>query len=167
MPLILHVSRDFAKRYGCQMSLAGKGVAQTGRLDSWSAHFVRINRSPFVVMMNDASLWPFIIQATRITTLAALLPVIIARVEGFKSRHGLTSDPSDGTVIFLSRNNRSLIGSMNDMVFRMQVAHDIARAKGERMDWEAMEAHGASVPFSALDYDSPAKRMAKLLAEPS
>jgi hypothetical protein len=164
MPRILHVSKDFAKRYRCQVSLAGQGVPQTGRLDSWSAHLVRINRSPLVVMMNDASLWTLLIPATGVTTLAALLPVIMERVDGFKALHGLRNDPPDLSVLFLPRTNRSLIGSMNDTVFRIQVAEEMARDRGEPMDWAAMEAHCATVPFGALGYDSPSKRMAKLVA---
>ena len=82
MPLIIHASRDFTKRYKCEMSLPEKKVAQTGRPDPWSAHFVRISRKPMVIMMHDATLWSVIISATGVTALPKFLGILLGRVAG-------------------------------------------------------------------------------------
>ena len=64
MSIIIHTSRDFAKRYRCELSLPGEKVPQPGRLDAWSVHFVRVGRKPAALFMNDACLWSIIIPAT-------------------------------------------------------------------------------------------------------
>jgi len=165
MPIIIHASRDFAKRYQCQLSLPGEKVEQAGRLDAWSAHLVRINRKPLVMMMNDASLWSIIIPATGLTTLEKLLPVFLERVAEVWCSHGVAFDPSNQNVVFFSRTNRSLIGSMNDAISQMRFVEEGARLDGKPMDWGEMEDYLNKMPYGAMKYDRPKERLAQLLAE--
>ena len=165
MPIIIHASRDFAKRYQCELSLPGEKVVQAGRLDAWSAHYVRINRKPVVMMMNDATLWSIIIPATGVTTLAKLLPVFLQRVGEVWASHDAEFDPSNQNVVFFSRSNRSLIGSMNDAVSQMHFSERMAREENRPMDWNEMETYLNRMPYGAMKYDRPLERMAKLLAE--
>lgn len=165
MPIIIHASRDFAKRYRCQLSLPGEKVEQAGRLDAWSAHYVRIGRKPVAMMMNDASLWSIIIPATGVTTMAQFLPIFLERVAEAWATHDAEFDPSNQNVVFFSRSNRSLIGSMNDAVSQMHFSERMAREEGRPMDWNEMEDYLNQMPYGAMKYDRPKERLARLLAE--
>ena len=139
MPLIIHASRDFAKRYKCEMSLPGEKVAQTGRPDSWSAHFIRIGRKPLALMMHDATLWTIIIPATGVTTLPKFLGIFLDRVAGIWASYGATFDPANQQVLFFPRSNRSAIGSMNDAVSMMHFAERLAAEEKKPPDWGELE----------------------------
>ena len=163
MSVIIHASRDFAKRLRCELSLPGEKIVQSGRLDSWSAHFVRIARKPVVLMMNDATLWSVIIPASGVTTLPKLLPIFLNQVAEVWGSHGVGFDPLNQSVVFFSRSNRSLIGSMNDAVSQMHFSYRMAREENRPMDWDEMATALNRMPYGALKYDRPLDRMAELL----
>ena len=163
MPIAIHASREFAKRYRCQLSLSGEKVVQAGRLDSWSAHFVRIGRNPLVVMMNDASLWAILIPATGLTTLEKLLPVFLERVSGVWGAHGVAFDSMNQSLAFFPRSNRSLIGSMNEAIFHIRCEEEMARDGGRPMDWTKMEHRLNRMPYGSMNYQFPTERLAALL----
>jgi hypothetical protein len=165
MPIAIHASREFAKRYRCQLSLAGEKVEQPGRLDAWSAHFVRIGRIPMVVMMNDASLWAILIPATGLTTLEKLLPVFLERVAGVWGAHGVAFDSMNQSLAFFPRSNRSLIGSMNEAIFSIRCEEEMARDGGRPMDWTQMEARLNRMPYGAMKYAYPREMLAAALAK--
>ncbi|NLT69535.1 MAG: hypothetical protein GXX91_02420 [Verrucomicrobiaceae bacterium] len=165
MPILIHASRDFAKHYRCQLSLPGEKVPQAGRLDSWSAHFVQIGRNPAAVMMNDATLWAILIPATGITTLETFLPLFLGRVAEVWAAHGAEFNPLHQSLAFFSRSNRSLIGSMNDAILQVRRTEELARLEGLPMDWAKIESNLNGMPYGALQYDRPKRRMAALLAE--
>lgn len=166
MPLFIHVSREFAKRYRCQLSFVGEKVAQAGRLDSWSAHFVRIGRNPLVVMMNDATLWAVLIPATGVTTLEKLLSVFLGRIAEVWKAHGAAFDPLNQQFIFLSRSNRSLIGSMNEAIFQVRCEEEMAREGNRPVDWTEMETRLNRMPYGAMKYAYPREMLAAALAPP-
>lgn len=167
MPIIIiHASHAFAKRYRCPLSLPGEKVAQPGRLDAWSAHFVRIGRKPVVMMMNDASFWSIILPATGLTTLEKLLPVFFDRVAEVWSANGVDFDAANQSVLFFLRSNRSLIGSMNDAIRMIRFADEHARDAGEEMDWPNMENDLNGMPYGALPDTFPDVALAKLLGAP-
>lgn len=166
MPLLLHVSRDFAKRYRCQLSLAGEKVVQKGRLDSWSGHFVRVGRVPLVVLMNDATLWSILIPATGLTTQEQLLPVFLERVAEVWRAHGAEFDPLNQQLAFFSRSNRSLIGSMNEAIFHIRCQEEMAREGKRPVDWTEMETRLNRMPYGAMKSAFPREMLAAALTPP-
>lgn len=163
MPIIIHASRDFTKRYKCELSLPGERVSQVGRLDSWSVHFYRISRSPMVMMMNDATLWTVLVHAKGITTLQRILPILLDRIEEAWESHGAAFDRSNQSLIFFSRSNRRLIGSMNDAVFATHLAVRSAAENGQPVNWRDVEKRLNNTPYKVLDYASPRRMLAKML----
>ena len=55
--MILHLSNALIQRLKCAVSLEGKPIVQTGRLDAWSGHTFRLGRIEHIILMNDASLY--------------------------------------------------------------------------------------------------------------
>jgi hypothetical protein len=163
MPIIIHASRDFIKRYKCELSLPGERVLQAGRLDSWSVHFYRISRSPMVMMMNDATLWTVLIPAKGITTLQAILTALLDRIAKTWASHGAVFDPSNQSVLFFPRSNRRLIGSMNDAVTATHFFFRRASDRGQPVNWNDAENRLNDTPYKVLEYDRPKEMLAKML----
>ena len=111
--MIIHASKAFEKRFKCEVSGEGHVVLQSGRLDSWSGHVVRIGPISYILFMNDATLYALIIPSKGLTTFAALLKVLLPVISDLWAKHGGSFDPDNQSVIVLPRTNRSLIGSMN------------------------------------------------------
>ena len=114
-------------------------------------------------MMHDATLWTVIIPATGITTRPKFLGIFLDRVAGIWEAHDATFDPANQQVLFFPRGNRSLIGSMNEVVFQMRDADEDARHGGEPFSWEEIEAHFNDMPYGAMKYARPKDMMAVLL----
>ena len=73
--MIIHASKDFSKRFKCEVSGKGHTVLQTGRLDAWSGHLFRLGRTSFVLLMNDA-----LYKALDHDRPSSLLPKLLATV---------------------------------------------------------------------------------------
>jgi hypothetical protein len=162
--MIIHASKDFSKRFKCEVSGEGHTVLQTGRLDAWSGHVFRIGRISFVLLMNDATLYAIIIPAKGLTTLPALLKVLLAHISDLWARHGATFDPENQTVIVLPRTNRSLIGSMNEAVKCLRFFHDVPEFAGPPFDLSRIEARLNDTFYKAINQERPGRLLPKLLA---
>lgn len=162
--MIIHASKDFTKRYKCRLSTVGSDKPQPGKMNSWSAHFFRVGPTPLVLFMHDASLWPILIEAKGITKLEDLLPLFLERVMELFRAHGHAFDNQNQSVVFLGRSNRSLIGSMNDVIQLMKLRAEEIRSDGGKVDWLGFEAWIADTPFSAIGYQSPLGRLREILA---
>ena len=162
--MIIHASKDFSKRFKCEVSGEGHTVLQAGRLDAWSGHVVRIGRTSFVLLMNDASLYSIIIPAKGLTSFPALLKILFSQVSDLWAKHGASFDADNQTVIVLPRTNRSLIGSMNDAMKALRFSYEIAETAGTPFDLSRVVTNLNRNPYKALDYDDPSRLLPKLLA---
>lgn len=165
MPLILHVSDEFAKRYDCPMSLPEGKVSQTRRLDAWSAHHFRLGRKPYVLAMNDASLMPILIPATGVTTLKKFFPLFLGRVAEVWAEFGAFFDAANQSVLFLPRNNQSLMESMKAALLLVSLEADDARYERRDLNVRETEILLGCSPYKANEFEAPRKRLPRLLAE--
>ncbi|MDZ4288162.1 MAG: hypothetical protein U0984_09395, partial [Prosthecobacter sp.] len=78
--MVIHASNEFKKRFRCKLSLQGQPVVQSGRLDAWSGHFIRLGTTQMALMMNDATLWSLILPAKGLFNISDLLKVFLPRV---------------------------------------------------------------------------------------
>jgi len=162
--MIIHASKDFAKRFKCELSGAGQTVLQAGRLDAWSGHVFRVRRISFTLLMNDATLYSIIIPTTGLTTLPALLKVFLPRVSRLWAMHGASLDPDNQSVMVLPRSNRSLIGSMNEAVKSLQFFHDVMEVDEAPFDLTRIETRLNDTYYKAINQEKPARLLPKLLA---
>jgi hypothetical protein len=162
--MIIHASKDFSKRFKCEVSGEGHTVLQAGRLDAWSGHVFRIGRTLFVLLMNDASLYAIIIPAKGLTTLPALLKVLLPLISDLWARHGASFDPDNQSVIVLPRTNRSLIGSMNEAMIGLRFFYDVTEFAGTPFDLSRLEERLNDTLYKAINHERPSKLLPKLLA---
>jgi hypothetical protein len=161
--MIIHASKAFEKRFKCEVSGEGHVVLQTGRLDAWSGHFVRIRRTSYILLMNDATLYAIIIPAKGLTTFPALLKVLLPLISDLWTKHGGSFDPDNQSVIVLPRTNRSLIGSMNDAMNALRFHCEGAEFAGTPFDLARVEWRMNENPYKSLNYDHPNRLLPKML----
>lgn len=161
--MIIHASKAFEKRFKCEVSGEGHVVLQTGRLDAWSGHVVRIGYATYITLMNDATLYCLIIPAKGLTTFPALLKVLFPLISDVWAKHGGSFDPDNQSVIVLPRTNRALIGSMNDAMRILR--HYCEDAKDARTDLNLgrVTKNLNNMPYKALKFDHPDRLLANLL----
>ncbi|MFT7541553.1 MAG: hypothetical protein ACI9K5_002523, partial [Gammaproteobacteria bacterium] len=94
-----------------------------------------------------------------------LLPILLQRIYDIWSAHGASFDTDNQGVVFFSRSNRSLIGSMNDAVSQIRFAEERGRMDDREMDWVEMETTLNRMPYGAMKYDCPRDRLAALLGD--
>ncbi len=166
MPLFFHVSNAFTKRFKPDVSVMPQSVKQDGRPNAWSLHVISLGRSPFVMAMNDAALWPILIPVTGINTMGKFLPVLTFEIERAWARFGRQLDAGNLSVIQFPRSNRSLIGSMNDAIRMLGYELDAAKESNRLPDWDGAVAHLEQMPYSALPESFPYKAMTRIASQP-
>lgn len=164
--MVIHASKDFEKRFKCDVSMKGQTVLQAGRLDAWSAHCFKIGRKSALLFMNDASLYSVLVPAAGLHGFHAALEILLERVARIWARNGASFDPGNQSVIVLPRSNKSLIGSMNEAIRCVTCKHEYRYGCDPNVEWITYENGLNDMPYKALDYDSPTMRLGQLLKSP-
>ena len=115
-------------------------------------------------MMHDASLATIIIPMKGVRHFEAFLPIFLTKVsEMLGSPLAEILDPANQSVVVLRRNNRSLIGSMNNVKELIEFTMIDQEEKGAPFDWNEAEHYINHTPFSLIDYELPMKKLASLI----
>jgi hypothetical protein len=73
-------------------------------------------------------------------------------------RHGSAFDSQNQSILFLTRKDRSLIGSMNDAIQHIKLL-----GQSQEITLKQIEDYLQSTPFSAISYDSPEQKLKAVL----
>lgn len=161
--MIIHASKDFEKRFKCDVSMKGQTVLQAGRLDAWSAHCFKIGRKSAVFFMNDATLYSVLVPACGLFSFKAAMKVLLVRIGVIWRRHGASFDVSNQSIIVLPRTNKSLISSMSEAIRCVTCRHEYRYDCDPDVEWSEYEYSLNDMPYKALNYDSPEMRLSQLL----
>jgi hypothetical protein len=77
---------------------------------------VRVGRKPLVTVMNDATLYPMILPATGRKGFTDLWGALMQRMGELWAKHGVDFEEKKQTVLMLARTNRTLTGTMNEVI---------------------------------------------------
>lgn len=161
--MIIHASKEFAKRFKCKVSGTGHTVLQTGRPDAWSAHCFNIDRRSAVLFMNDATLYSVIFAPTGLKDFESVLAVFLAKVAAKWSLEGADFDAMNQSVIVLPRSNKSLMGSMNDAIRCLTIRYQHVFDHDQDPDWSDYEPGLNATPYKAIQYKSPEALLREML----
>jgi hypothetical protein len=122
----------------------------------WSAHLFIADRSQYVLLTNTASLYSTVMYGRRISTDGRFVDQSLSSIREFMAADGQHFiyerfiAPTCGTIQFAKSLNRSVTGSMNDLV-----GHAIVRlTEGELSPFDVgFELN--EIPFSPLQYRTP------------
>ena len=103
------------------------GALDTVRLDDnpyadWSAHLFAVNRTQYVILSNTKSLYSCVMYGAGITNDGAFIERALSAIREFMESDGQEFvyrrfiAPASGTVQFAKALNRSVTGSMNDLI---------------------------------------------------
>lgn len=133
----------------------------------WSAHLFSAARTQYIILTNTKSLYSTVMYAKGITTDNLFITRALGGLREFMEDDGQEFSyqrliaPASATVRFAKALDRSVTGSMNDLIFHATMyliedemaPHDV----GFKLN---------DIPFSALAYDSPRKALKTMLATP-
>ena len=164
--MIIYASQSFVKRLGCSVSWPDQKPVQGQAMAGWSGDLLKLYRiGEVAVMMHDASLATLIVPMKGVRGFEAFLPIFLRRVSDTLGSLGGMFDPANQSVVVLRRNNRSLIGSMNNVKELIDFTMCDQMEKGVPIDWNTAEHFINHTPFSLIDYEMPIKKLASLIAE--
>ncbi len=151
---IIHCTKKLLNELG---ALGGKMPAKhpTGVFGPWHANLIRIERRKCVLFTNDRTLYSFLVPGVKkkddihdlfLVNLNAQLAA-----EGLRQGERLKALTESGEIAFAPTANRSVLGSMNDLVNRVEFL--ISRAGGlEKADMLRVNMMLNRVPMGALKY---------------
>ena len=150
------------KRFKVELS-EGACFQVERRWDSWSCHLVRVGRKPLVIVMNDATLYTMILPATGMKGFTDFWVALMHRMGELWAKHGLDFEEKNQTVLMLARTNRTLMGTMNEVIRLIRYTfEERMEGKGE-LDLGEREEYANRTPYKAIGYDDPAGVMARAL----
>jgi hypothetical protein len=129
----------------------------------WSGHVFRANRVQHIILTNTATLYSHVFLGRGITTPDAYEDRVRTELRAFLTAHGYRDlyvehiAAEDEGAAFSKALNRSVIGSVNDMIF-----HAALHIEHYGRSLEAVEYRINILPMGALDMDSPAEAFHEL-----
>ena len=133
-------------------------------LVDWSARLFTAERIQYILLTNTACLYSAVMYGRGITHEALLLKRTVStlseafRDEGLEAVFEQAVAPATDQVTLAKALNRSVTGSINDLVFQAE----IYRVEG-RLSLPEVAAHLNICPMSLLNHDSPRKSLQKLI----
>ena len=115
------------------------------------------------IVMNDASLSTIIVPLKGCKKFEDFLLLFLGIASSFLEQRGKAFDPFNQSVVVVKRSDRSLIGTMNEAKFLMQVYVSGDLDSIGTIDWERLEQRLNDVPYSRIGYDSPDIRLRALI----
>lgn len=122
----------------------------------WSVHLFTAERTQFVIVTNTASLYSVVLHGRGISTAEHFSRQVLASIQDRMERDGLAPiyqgfvAPARDKVQFSKALNRSVTGSMNDLIFHAK--HWLAEG-GSTLHETAVRLN--DIPFSSLNYRNP------------
>ena len=164
--MTVYASQSFIKRLGFSVSWPDQKLVQGQTMDGWRGDILKVSRiGEVAVMMHDASLATLIIPMKGVRSFEIFLPIVLKRVSELFTSLTATFDAANQSVVVLRRNNRRLIGSLNDAKYLITETMMDQLEKGVPIDWNEAEHFINHTPFSVIDYELPMKKLASLIAE--
>jgi hypothetical protein len=165
--LLIRCTEKLAKEMGLKRRDLSD-PAQAGFLGSRFGHVFRIERRKCLIFTNDETLYSFVVAGVRRSQLADLGRVFAnhllesLRVEGLETL--LRERIGDGSkhVVLARTNNRSVVGSMNDLRFMAEVDVETSGGLGE-FDVGRVSYRLNRTPMSALNYELPLRAFRRKL----
>jgi hypothetical protein len=164
MPLLIHCTQKLLAEIPSGL------VDPSASGESWHANLLRIDRRKCVLFTHDATLYSVFVPALKKPEFEHLDEVFGQRLFKALLWDGFPQDLIERmleacrTIHFFRSNNRSVLGSMNDIRFQIEVhvAHDGGLANVDLAD---LHHRVNRTPFSAVGYRYPVEGFREYLAQ--
>jgi hypothetical protein len=136
--------------------------ASTTRLGDWYGNLLYVHKKQLALFVSEKSLLPVLIPARELAELPAVLTSAFVELMGAMGAPRNAVEAEVGRMQELSFGptaNRSVLGSMNDMIFAVKFL--LSRSPEKRLIDLAIDL--GKTPYSALKYQYPREVAVKLL----
>ena len=133
----------------------------------WSANLFTADRAQYVIVTNTSSLYSMVMHGRGISDDSEFIDAVLTHMREFMPSDGNEFmfrrfiAPASGVVRFSKALNRSVTGSMNDLVYHATMW----LTEGELSPFDTSFKLN-EIPFSALDYKNPREVFKGLNVEP-
>ncbi len=152
--MIFRLSQKLAKKL--KTPLPKSVPADPNPFADWSGHLFTADRTQYLILTNTSSLYSTVIYGREISNDSQFLDRALGAIREFTEADGLEFiyrrliAPASGTVRFASALNRSVTGSMNDLVYHAQLWLVERELSPFDVGFKLND-----IPFSSLDYRMP------------
>ncbi|MDB5201348.1 MAG: hypothetical protein JWQ27_757 [Ferruginibacter sp.] len=166
---VIYCSAKLAKLLGIKSKAAqADGIAGTA-LGSWNAHLFYFDRKKFIIFMNKRSIYSVTICNYKKTDLLTLKLLFLKALKDQCMYDGISIEEEQlrhhfsGFHFSLTDNDKSAIGSLNDLVYQAQASLAAGPPALQYLDDEATVFNMNSAPYGPINYQSAANVFAELL----
>lgn len=163
--MIFRLSRKLAKKLK-EGSLPSLPLDENPCAD-WSAHLFTADRTQYIIVTNTKSLYSVVMYGKGITDDSRFIERALSNIREFMEDDGQAFvyrrfiAPASGKVRFGKALNRSVIGSMNDLVYHAKMW----LTEGSLSPYDT-GFHLNEIPMSPLGYQNPREAFRKLAGGP-
>ena len=164
MPLVVHATQKLL------VEIPAALIDHNAVGENWHANLLRIDRRKYVLFTHEATLYSVFVPGLRKPDFAQLDQVFGQRLfkallwEGFPQALIERMLDACQSVRFTRSSNRSVLGSMNDLRFQVEV--EVAQAGGlARVDLVDLHQRLNRTPLSAVGYRYPVEGLLAWLAQ--
>jgi hypothetical protein len=131
----------------------------------WSCHLFTADRSPYVIVTNTASLYSCVMYGKGITDDSRFIERALSTIREFMEDDGQQFAyrkfiaPASGTVSFAKALNRSVTGSMNDLVYHAKMWLEEGELSPHDTGLKLND-----IPMSVLKYKNPREMFKSLIS---
>ncbi len=152
--MIFRLSQKLAKKL--KVALKSVALPDENPFADWSAHLFTARRTQYIILTNTSSLYSVLMLGKGITDDSLFLNAALAHIRESLCREGMEFifrnfiEPASREVAFSKPLNRSVIGSMNDLVFQAKFLLTEREESSSEVSSQLDE-----TPMSALRYRNP------------
>jgi hypothetical protein len=163
--MIFRLSQKLAKKL--KIASLKPAPADPNPFADWSAHLFTADRAQYLILTNTLSLYSTVIYGRGIVNDSQFLDRALSAIREFMVDDGQEFifrkfvAPASGTVRFASALNRSVTGSMNDLVYHAKFWLVETELSPFDTSFKLNE-----IPFSSLNYGNPREEFKALGEQP-
>lgn len=162
--MIIRLSQKLSKKVG-EAPTRSLPLAPSPLAD-WSGHLFTADRTQYIILTNTASLYSTVFYGRGVTDGSRLVQLGLESICDVMADDGLGGlylrlvGPSAASVIFAKSLNRSVIGSMNDLINCAKIWLTEAELAPSDVSFKLND-----MPMSAIKYAHPRAAVVKLVAD--
>lgn len=161
---LIRCTKKLLNEMGLKSSDLHEAEGSTSGLESWHANLLYIDRRKCVLFVNDKTLFNFLVPDVSRAEIRKLDELFRSAFASVMEREKLTGDVK-GTIAseykdvrFAKTDNRSVLGSMNDLAFHYEI-HIGDEGGLHRCDLPRIIRRLNRMPMSAIGFEFPINRL--------
>ena len=166
--IILRLTNKVLKEFGKEKPMLGEVEEEASSIGEWYVHLFYFSRQKCLIFTNAGSLFSFVVHGVSrkdIKNIENLFRRELSRAlfdENFNAQEMKNIMDNINEAKFAKTANRSVLGSMNDLIRHYEYLKSRSMVQGD-MDDAGLQCEINKTPMSALKYDYPIERFKEMV----